>query len=349
MLGVEPGLVSLGLRGDRSAEPRGWFAFRVVGDEPAELRIVDADSATYAGTFDSYEAMVSFDGGPYERAPTIFEGGALSIAHEPRGFVARYAYFAPYSTHRLERLLTRLAGRAQVSSLGESVSGRPIWCAELGNADAARAVWIIARQHPGESPATWAAEGVLRRLASRRGSIAELLADTRVFVVPIANPDGVAQGNHRTNALGVDLNRAWAEPSEASEVSALLRALDDRPPALFLDMHADESAAHAFASRCEGNPSYEPALAAREEALCEALAVRSPDFTTEPFYELDAPGEADLSCAANQVGERYGCPALTLELPFKGGGDEVAAPGWGPRRSVALGAALASSLVHALG
>ena len=43
---------------------------------------------------------------------------------------------------------------------------------------------------------------------------AKILRDNFVFkIVPMLNPDGVINGNTRCNLSGVDLNRAWLEPS----------------------------------------------------------------------------------------------------------------------------------------
>jgi murein tripeptide amidase MpaA len=36
-------------------------------------------------------------------------------------------------------------------------------------------------------------------------------------VIPMLNPDGSFLGNYRTCSLGTDLNRMWANPTEATE------------------------------------------------------------------------------------------------------------------------------------
>lgn len=52
---------------------------------------------------------------------------------------------------------------------------------------------------------------------------------------------------------------------------------------------------------------------------------------------MSPPGKANLSMATNQIAERYGCLAMTLEMPFK---DATATPdpvtGWSPARSARL-------------
>jgi murein tripeptide amidase MpaA len=75
--------------------------------------------------------------------------------------------------------------------------------------------------------------------------------------VPCVNPDGAFRGNHRTNALGTDLNRAWLspDPATAPEVAAIKARMDETGVALALDIHGDEEIPYNFASGGEGTPS----------------------------------------------------------------------------------------------
>jgi murein tripeptide amidase MpaA len=347
------GSVELALRSDTAADIRQWFCFDVQGatTRSRELVVRGASGATYPKGWDDYRAMVSFDGGAWRRAPTEYDGEDLLIVHEPRGEVARYAYFAQYSLDRLERTLRRVAlAGAEVGSLGDSAEGRPLHVAVFGADDAERTFWIVARQHPGETPASWLLEGLLRRLGrSGDDAVEALLATTRICLVPLANPDGAALGNMRTSATGANLNRAWDAPDreESPEIVAILEAIDAMGVDLFLDVHADEDCAHAFAAGCEGNPSYDDELEASEASLRDDLAGLVPEFVDEPFYELDEPGQADLSCAANQIGERHGCVALTLELPIKSSGGGRVRSGWSPKRAERAGAAIVEALLSA--
>lgn len=54
-----------------------------------------------------------------------------------------------------------------------------------------RVIWVIARQHPGESMAEWFAEGLLERLTDPHDATSRALLDKAVFyVVPNMNPGG---------------------------------------------------------------------------------------------------------------------------------------------------------------
>ncbi len=73
-------------------------------------------------------------------------------------------------------------------------------------------VWIIARQHPGETMAEWFVEGLIKRLAGwgdwAGDPVARLIFDHAVFhIVPNMNPYGSVLGNLRTNAAGANLSR----------------------------------------------------------------------------------------------------------------------------------------------
>ncbi|EPM96232.1 peptidase M14, carboxypeptidase A, partial [Pseudomonas syringae pv. actinidiae ICMP 18804] len=74
-----------------------------------------------------------------------------------------------------------------------------------------------------------------------------------------------------------------------------------------------------------------------EERFRSRLSEVTVDFQTVYGYPRSAPGQANMNLAANAIGERYKCLALTLEMPFK---DHDNAPdpltGWSGKRSAQL-------------
>jgi murein tripeptide amidase MpaA len=355
-LGAADGRVALAIEPDNAADFRQWFCFQARGPagHPRRFAILNAGETTYPEGFEGYAVMASYDQRRWFRVPTSFDGEVLEFFHTPRGELVTYAYFAPYSLDRQQKLLRRVArGRgARVEVLGHTPQGRPLSLVTVGEAsEGRRSIWVIARQHPGETMAEWFAEGLLRRLLDEEDELVQALLERAVFhVVPNMNPDGGYLGNLRTNALGVDLNRTWNFPvPEGPEVALVRERMHREGVDLFLDIHGDERNPYCFLAGCEGNPGYSPRLAALEALFEQAQCASNADFQDEYKYPRDAPGEGDLSCASNYVGEVFDCLSFTLEMPFKDNAsapDEVA--GWSPERSMHLGESTLESIAVTL-
>lgn len=347
------GVIELALRSDSAADVKQWFCFRLGSETAREIAIVDAAQSTFAGGWDHYRVMASTDGRRWRRLPTALDGDALVFRHAGRAAPTWYSYFATYPERRLARVLAAVeeADHATVFSIGSTVHGCELPVVAFGDPEAERTVWVIARQHPGETPASWAAEGLMGRLADAEDdAVRALLGQARVLVAPLVNLEGAHLGNHRTNAAGADLNRAWddPDPEEAPEVAALLAAIEESGVDLFLDVHADESSPFAFPSGCEGNPGWDEDQAAREGVVRADLAELSPDFVDECWYGDDEPGAADMSASANAIAARFGATALTLELPMGDDGQGRIRNGWSPARAVELGRVMVEALQRAI-
>jgi murein tripeptide amidase MpaA len=75
-------------------------------------------------------------------------------------------------------------------------------------------VFISARVHPGELPASHVFNGLLRMLTDRENAQAKILRDNFVFyLIPMINPDGCYRGHYRTDTSGLNLNRYYLNPS----------------------------------------------------------------------------------------------------------------------------------------
>ena len=117
-----------------------------------------------------------------------------------------------------------------------------------------RVVFITARIHPGESPASYVCQGMMDFLMSSTPE-AKLLRDNIVFkFVPMLNPDGVFHGNYRVSFMGSDLNRLWqkpvpwAQPTLCATKAHLLELNADPDVQLdfFIDIHSHSSLTNVF-------------------------------------------------------------------------------------------------------
>ena len=346
--------IRLALRGDNAASFSQWFYFRLQGAayQPCRIRIENAGQSSYPEGWEDYQATASYDRSNWFRVPTHYEDGVLTIEHTPLAGSVYYAYFEPYSHEQHLNLLgdAQGSGLCQIDDLGSTAQGRDINLLTIGHQAASDLkIWIIARQHPGESMAEWFAEGLLSRLLDHQDPTARALLDCATFyIVPNMNPDGAALGNQRTNAAGADLNREWQNPSpeRSPEVYAVRQKMHETGVDLFLDIHGEEALPYVFAAGCEGNPSYDARLAVLETAFKTALRQASPDFQDEHSYPKPSPGQANLAIAKSYVGETFGCLSYTLEMPFK---DNINLPdddfGWNGQRSLRLGEAILSAIL----
>ena len=117
-------------------------------------------------------------------------------------------------------------------------------------------------------------------------------------------------------------------------------AMDATGVAFAIDVHGDEAIPANFLAGFEGIPGFDTRRGDLYLDYRRRLAAHTRDFQTEKGYGTSAPGKANLTMATNQIAERYGAVATTLEMPFK---DHAANPdpdfGWSAERSKALGVA----------
>ena len=345
----QPENIRLAIRKDNASDFRQWFYFRLQGAayENCTLNFVNAADCAYVDGWADYQAMASYDRVNWFRVPTAFDGQVLTIEHTPLANSIYYAYFEPYPYDQHLNLIgqAQSSGLCQLSRLGGSIEDRDIDLLTVGHeVESDCKIWIIARQHPGETMAEWFIEGLLARLLDPQDPTARALLDQATFyIVPNMNPDGAVHGNLRTNAAGANLNRAWLNPSQETspEVYVVREKMQETGVDLFLDIHGDEGLPFIFVAGTEGVPGYNPRIQALEQLFKDSFQLASPDFQDEIGYDKDQPGQANLSLATNWVGQTFNCLAYTLEMPFK---DNYNLPdddfGWNGQRSLRLGEAM---------
>ena len=347
------GDIQLRLRRDNAASFTQWFYFRVQGaaHQRCTFNFLNASESTYPSGWIGYQAVASYDRLYWFRVPTQYQKGILKIDHVPLSGSIYYAYFEPYSYDQHLNFIgqTQDSCLCKVSDLGFTVQQRDLNLLTIGNEVASNIkIWIIARQHPGETMAAWFIEGMTNRLLNRKDTISQALLQRATFyIVPNMNPDGSVLGNLRTNAAGANLNREWASPSAETspEVLAVRNKIQTTGVDLFLDIHGDENLPYVFLAGAEGVPAWDKRMEFLAEQFRQHLLLANPDYQTEQGYPRKAPGKANMSIATNWICEHFGCLAFTLEMPFK---DNANLPdhhfGWSRQRSLKLGEAILSPI-----
>lgn len=303
---------------DKDVNPSAWFAFRITSDRPRRI----AATLVYGERKHRYWPKVSVDGRTWERLPprsvTVAEDGRsatlrLDVGAAPIWVAAQEVW----DGERHDDWLRSMSGRggATITTLGWSAQRRPIRALQSAapQADAGTIV-LVGRQHPPEVPGAFAFERFVETLLDDSELSRRFRSAYAIVAVPNLNPDGVALGNWRENAGGMDINRDWGpftqpETRLMRDLLAALAADATRRPRIFLDFHATRE--DVFYTQRDEDP-VEPPLFERHWLGC--LQQRMPG------YEVNRkPGHnPDFSTAKTWVYKAYGIPSVTFEL-----GDET--------------------------
>lgn len=348
--------IQLEISKDNQSCTRQWFYFAVesISATMHRIRLVNADKVSFKAAWDGYQAFASYDNQSWFRIDTQYQDGELVLTLEAKASKVYYAYFVPYPLTRQTALLQQVATMpaAQLEVLGQTAQGRDISLLRIGSASAeAKKIWLIARQHPGETMAQWIAEGVILQLAEHfAANFVEQHANSSAisfYIVANMNPDGTALGNHRTNANGINLNRHWATPDPllCPEVYLVKQAMLQYGVDAFIDIHGDETLPYNF-MQAEANPPF-------ADQLKQALAEVDSNFQTEYDYSNVAVGCGAGSCgsscgqqkATSFVDRQFGVPSLLLEASFKPLRRKAQTIPWDHRAAKQLGENLASTLL----
>ncbi len=243
---------------ERSSPNRaaGHFHFRLIGQPQATVRLEfnNLDNV-WNGTQSSVArelkvAVISEDGLHWtsiDLEPTA--DGRVGCLVNLAGGSLYVARVEPYRISDLNRLLDKIRAhpRVKITTIGATHEGRDLEIIQIGDDRAAHRVFLRARAHPWEAGGNWVVEGLITRLLQDDAAAGRCLQKYCVYVLPMANKDGVARGRTRFNLLGKDLNRNWDKPTVAElapENAALENWLvkmiaNGQRPDLAIELHND--------------------------------------------------------------------------------------------------------------
>ncbi|WP_117234822.1 M14 family metallopeptidase [Vibrio maerlii] len=338
--------IQLTIPADNQTDIAQWFHFRLESEaqQSHHFTINDLAKSAYPEGWVDYDVVASYDREEWFRIPAEFDGDKLTFDIIPEHESMYFAYFAPYSYDRHLDLLhsAQTHPACKLETLGHTLDNNDMSLLTIGEPSPEKKnIWIIGRQHPGETMAEWFIEGLLQRLLDETDTVGRALLDKVVIrIVPNMNPDGSIRGHLRTNGIGVNLNREWQTPSmdRSPEVFLVRERMLATGVDMFLDIHGDEAIPYNFVAGGEGIPSYSERIKNLEDHFKQALLTITPEFQDEVGYDKDEPGKANLTVGSNWVGEQFKCLSYTVEMPFKdhiSQADELY--GWSPDRSAAFG------------
>lgn len=288
--------------------PSPWFAFDIEREEAGAIEIV----LDYGGYRHRYEPRILRPGEDWQRVdPAHIE--VLEEDNRARltlDLPAGRTRISAQPTHTPADVADWSAAFADTHGFtaveyGRSLEGRPLQALISGPADAGRLLVALTRQHPPEYSGGRAFEAFAAAIGAAHDGGA--LAGYRLVLVPLANPDGMANGHWRLNSGGMDLNRDWfaaGQPEIAALQALIRREAEGRDVEVFLDFHSTRRT-------LVYNP---PAgIAARGDALMAEMAARfAAALDPQPDWIEGHNAEAGTSKA--WALQTFGVAGLTVEL-----------------------------------
>jgi hypothetical protein len=320
---VSPALLRFSARADSSPRPL-WFYFCIEDSSAAAVRCELRNADQCLGprlAWKQARPVFSSDGKTWARvarADYVEEAadfGYFAFTVPVVGRKTYVAYCYPYTTADLDAMLQPYSKHR--FELCRSSESRPIPYVRLGNHESAqRSVWIIARQHAGETPSSFTVEGAIRTLAA--GSNLPSLETTAYHIIPMLDVDGVYHGRYGKDQEPVDFNRDWRDHPVRSELMALLRAIrasrESAPVALAVDLHAPhhgDASCYAFGVP----PDPEDPIAVLQGRLLELLAEESPPSVGFGTADVRTDYHPERS-AREYLRRSLGIPVVTLEMSY---------------------------------
>jgi len=211
--------------------------------------------------------VVSSDGKKWHHVPAEWiEGERMRVKIHMDTDSLFVAQVEPYRLSDLQQLFSRIKDdmRVKITPIGKSVEGRDLHIIQIGNDNAPHRLFIRARAHPWEAGTNWVVEGIIKELLQHNDEVKAYLNSYAVYILPMANIDGVAHGVTRFNMNGMDLNRnfnAPADPVLSPENAAMESWLEKmisqgKKPDLAIDFHNDSYGNLSFSFSGEKSEIY---------------------------------------------------------------------------------------------
>ena len=189
------------------------FIMKDVKDRKITFHLTNAGNRFYSDNPDVTEILYSCDGEDWNRIKEhTYVYPEYSFTETFPCNVVQIANIFPYTyTKAMKYIEGKSSSYAKTSVLGKSTDGRDIKMIEITNFgiddDNKKQIYVIARQHAGETLSSYSVEGMIDFLTKNENR--EYRDKFHYYIVPIMNPDGVSDGWSRADTNYQDLNRAW--------------------------------------------------------------------------------------------------------------------------------------------
>uniref|UniRef100_A0A0N4Z244 Pepdidase_M14_N domain-containing protein n=1 Tax=Parastrongyloides trichosuri TaxID=131310 RepID=A0A0N4Z244_PARTI len=187
----------------------------------------------------------------------------FSIKFEHKNDICYLAYHYPYTYSYLQATLETIIKKRKniiyrIDEIGKTLNKNSLKLITITASpfDKNREMIVLsARVHPGETNSSWIMHGILKFLLDKDDKNANSLREKYIFkIIPMLNPDGVINGNHRCSLSGNDLNRTWHNPikfihPEIYHSKAIIQYCVEilkRKPFVYVDLHGHSRRSNVF-------------------------------------------------------------------------------------------------------
>ncbi|MBQ1886049.1 MAG: hypothetical protein II157_02475 [Bacteroidales bacterium] len=296
-----------------------WFYFLMTGVKGKDITLKFIDT-------DPWAPFYSYDNREWTRYDPENEMTGKFTARKTYDRDSVWvAYCIPYTNTHLNQMMDEWQYRngVRVYSIGKSYQGRDMNMLVITNHEIPdknkKRIYIHGRVHPSESPCSWCLEGLIEELISPT-PYARSLRDQAVFyILPFNNPDGVALGHSRCDAIGVNMEINYDRPDSLTrpEVKNIKKFIETTTWGgnhfdLFLNFHSQIAPHMTYWVHTEESTS--PLYFKKEQTLTSLTISNNPMFAPDMLsYSKMAPRYIE-GYFWNNAGENT--LAITHETPY---------------------------------
>ena len=168
-----------------------WFYFKVNDCKNRHLKFDFKNLKYFQNNFNGYKSLFSYDKKIWKRTPTTVKRNNILWDFTPKKNIVYFAYYVPYTIKRKNKLIKQMKKKPYTTHRILGVLQFNIDMLKIGKGD--KHIFVIARQHPGESVGSFMAEGMLKEffLPKHEAKRKRFVKEFSMHIIPMANPDGV--------------------------------------------------------------------------------------------------------------------------------------------------------------
>ena len=225
-----------------------WYYFKVENAKGKKCKFIIENLVNIDNDWKGHNVVFTYNHKTFTRHPTELKNKTLSWEFTPKKNKIYFSYYVPYSLSRNYKLTSKLSKRRGVkkSILGKSPLKNKIEVLKFGKGD--KNIFMIVRQHPGETIGSWMFEGFISAFFSPKTKKMrnKLINKFTFHIFPLANPDGVSLGHWYTQSHGHNCNRQW-HITKCPEVKMMRNYIEKQGKGcLYIDLHGDEGCKNHF-------------------------------------------------------------------------------------------------------